>query len=180
MSAIRLQNPRRAGWPNGVEAAYGNEIFVSPPVEGWVFVVGSTLPGVGDENHPDEITPLVKRLSRELDTTVQSFDTHRVVEYHAWILAKRGDIVRGYAYLGEAGTTLVDVGEKTPEEIELGLAFFDERSPEAQDDQYWERTDLTYPNEETVMAVARAWSVDPQTLGDIDTEIGEGWLGKLP
>lgn len=73
--------------------------------------------------------------------------------------------MHAYAFLGERGETQADRGEQTREEMDLGFAFFNERSPEASKDDYWEREDLTYPSEENVMAIAGRWSVDPSQLG---------------
>jgi len=65
----------------------------------------------------------------------------------------------------------------TPEERKLGFAFFDERSPEANDDSYWEREDLTFPNEMNVMDIAREWSICPCDLDEFQAE--EHLLGVL-
>jgi hypothetical protein len=54
----------------------------------------------------------------------------------------------------------------TPEEKQLGFAFFNERCPEAQLDSYWERENLDYPDEMKAMDIARAWSVSPYDLDD--------------
>jgi hypothetical protein len=179
MDATRLRQDRRVGWAEGIAAAYHDGIFVSPPVDGWVFVVGFSLLGPGDEAHSDWMRALITAPSRELDTIVQYFGSYRVPEYHAWAEAESGKLVRAYAYVGERMETLGDYGEKTPGEVELGLNFFDERSPEARNDEYWERKDLRDPNEEDVMAVAGKWSINPQTLDEYKGEVGEGWLCRL-
>jgi hypothetical protein len=105
------------------------------------------------------------------------FGTHRVVEFHGWVKVAGGKIERAYAYLGERGETLYDSGKKTPEEIALGFAFFDERSPEAAAKDYYEREDLRFPGEEDVMKISAAWTINTQTL-DQRTEKGTGYLGR--
>jgi len=180
IDGLDLQVTRRIGWSQGIELAYGSQIFVSPSMGGWVLVVGASLPDAGDESHADQMSAFVVKLSRNLSTMVQYFGSNRVVEYQAWAWADQGEMVRAYVYLGEQGATLLNVGDQTPGEIELNLNFFDEKSPEAKNDSYWERTDLRYPNEETVMAVAGKWSINPQTLDDKTEDVGEGWIGRLP
>lgn len=87
-------------------------------------------------------------------------------------------IQRGYAYLGERGETLYENGAKTKEEIDLGFEFFDERSPEAASEDYFDRKDLRYPMEDDVMRISAAWTIDTQSL-DQRTERGAGVLAKI-
>jgi hypothetical protein len=110
----------------------------------------------------------------------QYFATHRVVESHTWARAVRGRLVRGYGWVGERGETLWDEGEQTPEERDLGFRFFDEQSPEASQEDYWARQDLRYPDEECVLRLAGAWSLDPTALEQPFRVPGLGVLGKLP
>ena len=83
--------------------------------------------------------PFLCDLSRQLQTVVQCFQTHRVVEAHTWGCAENGNLIRLYGYIGERGETLFDIGEQTDAEVSLGFRFFDERSPEASDPNidYW-------------------------------------------
>jgi hypothetical protein len=108
---------------------------------------------------------------------VQFFATHRVVEAHLWARAIGGSLVRAYSYVGESGEKRVEIGEPTPEEIALDLRFFDPNGPDAEEDGYWEREDLRYPDEEDVMRVAERWSVNPAAL----TDVPDGFLAdRLP
>jgi hypothetical protein len=164
VAALPLHSARRANWREGIAVAYGGsgEVFVSPPVDGWIFVVGLRgLPGPGDSKHADEIVPFVTRLSRDLDTSVQFFFTHRIVETHVWGMAAQGKLVRAFGYSGEQGETLLDVGAPTDAEKALNPA---ERAK---------------PNEKTVMRVAGQWGIDPQTLEQRDAGPGAGWIGKI-
>jgi hypothetical protein len=106
---------------------------------------------------------------------VQLFATHRVVEAHLWARAIGGSLVRAYSYVGESGEKRVEIGEPTPEEVALDLRFFDPNSPDAEEDGYWEREDLRYPDEEDVMRVAERWSVNPSAL----TSVPEGFLADV-
>lgn len=172
LKALGATNSREAGWSQGVGAPEG-AVFATPPLDGWVLVVGAfpEILGEGDE----KAVALVSKLSAELGTEVQYFGTHRVVDYHAWVRAKNGEVSRAYAYLGERGKTLLRMGEQSEEEKALGLSFFDDKSPEAKDDAYWRRDDLSYPDEEDVMKVAGRWSINPAELGERGA-VGRGWL----
>jgi hypothetical protein len=97
--ALGLSEVESIGWPEGVAAAHARElVFVTPPIEGWVLVVGRALPA---------LAPLVERLSRALATEVQAF------EPYAWRRASRGVIVRAFGWSGES---FIDQGEPTPAE----------------------------------------------------------------
>ncbi|MEN6627568.1 MAG: hypothetical protein ABFD69_15195 [Candidatus Sumerlaeia bacterium] len=174
VEALGLTEVRPCSWAEGIKVAYIGRVFVSPPVNGWVFAVSFAFP-----SEPETIAPFLEEVGGHFDE-VQYFGTHRVVEYHAWALARAGKIVRAYAYLGERGETLWDVGPKTPGELELGVNFFDERSPEAKDEKYFERTDLAYPDEEYVMQIAGKWSVNPDLLEEMALPPGSGLTGRLP
>ena len=175
VAAIGLQNAQPANWGTGIEYAYEQSVFVTPPVDGWTLIAGFRLPPMGEDARAKVIQPLLE-LSQAFGTALV-FATHRVVEYHVWAKAVAGSLIRGYGYLGESGHTFWDEGPMTPEEKELGFAFFDERCPEAEDDSYWEREDLDYADEMKVMDIAREWSVSPDDLEDYRPE--ERSLGVL-
>ncbi len=178
LEALPIDDIQQANWRTGYLAAYRGHTFVSPSVDGWVFVVGYNLPGLDVPEKSTNWTKLMTHMAQQFEE-VQFFGTHRVVEYHAWARFVVGKEQRAYAYAGESGETLADRGEKTAGEIELGHNFFDERSPEAESDEYWEREDLSYPNEEDVMLVAGKWSINPQLLDQINAPEGVGWIGAL-
>ena len=177
VTALKLQRVRPVNWETGISGAYSKKIFVTPSLGEWVLAIGRTLPDLGDEKHPDRMVPLLIELSKVFEE-VQFYSTHRVVEYHAWVKARGGEIIRAFAYLGESGTTLWDRGDKTPEEIELDLNYTDETSPEAQEESFWEREDLRFPNEEDVIDIAGRWSIDPLFESD-QFQPGVGVLGVL-
>ena len=162
VAAIELENPRPANWQTGIKYAYDRALFVTPPVHEWTLVTGFELDPRGEDARNEVIDPLL-RLSAMFGSALV-FATHRVVEYHVWAKAVGGSLVRGYGYIGESGRTFWDEGEVTHEELELGFAFFDNRSAEAENDSYWDREDLTFPDEMNVMDIAGKWSVSPFEL----------------
>lgn len=177
--ALGLTEVQQCSWERGIALAYEGRMFVTPPINGWILAPCFSLPEAGSKDHPDLATPFLQEIGKHFHE-VQYFGTHRVVEYHAWARVLDGAVVRAYAYVGERGETLWDVGARTAEEAELGVTFFDERSPEAQDDAYWERKDLTYPDEEYVMRIAGKWSINPEDLESMGLPPSTGLLGRLP
>ena len=143
--ALRLSHTEAANWATGLEQAYAGQMFVSPAVGKWVLAISTRL-----------LTKLSQRFGE-----AQYFGTHGVVEYQAWAKARQGQIVRAYAWLGESGATLWNIGSKTREELELGLTFLDEAAPEAASASDGPQTGAAYPNEESVLGMARKWSIDP-------------------
>ncbi len=162
---------RPATWEEGLAESKG--LFVTPPIEDWVLVTGN-IPAA-DTTDLNARIALPTALSSRLETEVQYFGTHRIVEWHAWARVLRGEVVRAYGYVGESSETLFDVGEPTREERELGFAFFDERSPQAQRPGYWERANLRHPDEQDVTGLAGRWSINPTTLGERGA-VGHGWI----
>jgi hypothetical protein len=76
-------------------------------------------------------------------------------------MAVRGKVVRAFAYSGEQGETLFDVGAPTDGEKALN------------------QKELAEPNEETVMQVAGKWGINPQTLDQQGLRAGVGWIGRI-
>lgn len=148
-----------------------NWVFVSEPVDDWVLAMGDALFRFAEQEPPD-FGSLISRLSEELQCEVQFFCTHRVIEAHGWGRARRGDLRRAYLFLGEAGRKMVDLGDKSAEEGDLGFAFFDPSAPEAAGDSYWDREDLRYPDESDVLRLASRWSIDPS---EVDGLRRAGW-----
>jgi hypothetical protein len=179
---LALTDQQAANWSTGVEASYNQSethVFVSPSVHGWTFVVGAALPDVGDPKRPDKCTPLLQELST-LYGEACYFGTHRIVEFHAWILARNGQVIRKYAYLGEKGITLWDEGKQTEEEKALGFRFFADKPPPGQGDEYYARKDLRHPKEEDVTRLAGRWSIDPTTIDQLEAEKSVGIVGRVP
>jgi len=84
-----------------------------------------------------------------------------------------GKITRIYSYIGESGESIKVFGDLTDPEI--GLNLFNSFSKEAKSDEYWNREDLDYADEELVMKIADNWSVNPTKLTerkDIQDELG--------
>jgi len=182
ITAVGLKDAVRANWASGVEAVYRgisglSQVFVTPPVEGWTLVVGLGLPSFDTPERTREFLDFINKVAASFPAFYY-FGTHRVVDYHAWVKVAGGKIERAYAWLGERGQTLCESGNKSAEEVALGFAFFDERSPEAASTGYYERKSLRFPCEEAVMKISAAWTINTLAL-DKRTEKGTGYLGKI-
>lgn len=172
---IEVNDPKQSNWKSGIDNAYDKSIFITPTIDGWTLAVGWGLPLGDSKEGLEKVKGLLKILSREFGEA-QFYCTHRVVEYHCWIKSTNGNIERLYSYLGESGENIDISGD--PTEIEKTLKLIDTFSEEAKQDDYWDRDDLTYPDEELVMKIAGDWSIDPTTLNDRQDIKGLGLLGK--
>src|SRR5579863_8855784 len=48
-SALALHNPKPCSWSEGLSRDGDRKVFVSPPVSGWILVIGSALPDPSDD-----------------------------------------------------------------------------------------------------------------------------------
>jgi hypothetical protein len=159
--ALELTDVTEISWEAGIQASDRGLVFVSPPTAGWVLAVGVDLA----HNPPDPV-----ELSAQLDTEVQSFATHRVVEAHRWERADKGTLERRLVYVGERNEAAA-TGEPTAIERSLGFDWAIEQ-PSAPPDH------SIVPDEEAVMQVAGAWSLDPRELADTPTSSDLGVSGR--
>jgi hypothetical protein len=170
-SALHLHNPTPCSWGEGVSRLTQHNLFISPPVQGWILVVGQGLPDPTDD--VDECYKLIGKLSRELGQ-LQFFSVNRVVNHHAWVRAENGRITRGYAW---DGRTLWNQGKLTAAERELGMKCFD----------YWEDPEYVeagsgeshHANADKVSFLAARWSIDPTSIDESMLSMGQGIAGYL-
>jgi hypothetical protein len=160
---LGFQNMSECNWQTGVDKAYNGSVFITPVVQGWTLVCGWGLSSAESKDEIKEVKEVLMRLSRGF-REAQYFCTHRVTEYHCWMKAVHGEVVRVYAYLGESGENVAIEGEPTVFEKTLNLP--NTFSDEAKAADYTEREDITWPYEQLVMEVAANWSVDPSALED--------------
>ncbi len=161
-SAVGVRNPRAVAWLPGVEAAHRGSVFVTPPVGDWTLAVGTPLFHTPEATAAG-VTAVLATLGRQFEE-VQYFASHRDVGLLAWALVRDGQLVSGFATLGER--VLWDVGTPTPDEVELGL-----RPAGGQPDR------VVPLSEDDLFQLAGFWSVDPNSLGVEFAEPAEGLLG---
>ncbi|HVZ99791.1 MAG TPA: hypothetical protein VG841_05710 [Caulobacterales bacterium] len=190
-TAFELEDLRTSNWAAGVAAANSpRTVFITPAVRGWTFVVSGGLPEADARVDPSqhrnaaEGVRRFKRFELMMETLsnalgeVQYFGTHRVVEYHAWAKFNKGELVRMFAFLGESGEVVANLGDVTSEERAIGLADVSGLSLTDATDAVFESEEL--PNEEWVTTLAGSWSVNPTQLDCIEATPDVGAVGLLP
>ena len=171
--AIELQKPEQVNWQYGVLHAHeynDYQIFVPPPVRGWVLAVGMPIVWEADDHANERMVGLSKQF-RE----AQLFASVRTSDAYLWARAVDGKVVRLFY---EADGQRRVIGEQTDVEKALGFSFFDSSSSESSQPGYWQRKDLTYPNEECVVKIAGKWSIDPSKVDQMGLPPSLGLLGS--
>ncbi|MFO1032222.1 MAG: hypothetical protein U1F60_14175 [Planctomycetota bacterium] len=168
VQALALRTVLPANWQAGLAEAEQGGVFVSPPVAGRVFVVGRSL--LGTAAPEAALAPRLARLSERFGVAAW-FCADEVHDVFGWALAERGVLQRGYAWREPDGTAWWH-GEVTAAEHELGC-FVDDPRDRSDDDEKW------WPDRGIVHALAAAWSVDPDRLGEPRPAAGLGAVGRL-
>ena len=211
LNALEFGETTPANWASGLATVYGDQwVFASPPVSGWVFVVGLSLPYPTIETHDNSgkrFDVLFSRLMQRFDD-FQFFGSHRVSDFVTWARAVKGKPMRVFAWSGSNGEVLANVGERTPEEAKLGIINLTGLSPSDAVDKIFEivgeqqdeadalvasglsrREALAkvrqngrggFPRETDVVELAALWSLDPTRLEEQDHPVGLGLAARLP
>ena len=103
---LDLATPERANWDSGIGTVYDDKlgerrIFVSPPVEGWTFVVGLALPTPMSGAFVDKWTPLMDALAGRFGD-VQYYFSYPLIDFYAWARYVKGRPPRAFA-ISDAG-----------------------------------------------------------------------------
>lgn len=144
---LGLKDAEPSNWDMGMEMAYNGYRFVSPVLDGYVLVVN-----IGNDILTDS-TELPDDMAKKFPE-IQYYSTNRITDHHVWIKYADGKMVRGYGFCGDKGIVLLNKGDVTPEEKNLG---FNNLLPHHE--KNWE--DYTLPDEEYVLEIAAAWGIDP-------------------
>jgi hypothetical protein len=211
LNVLEFGETTPANWASGLATVYGDQwVFASPPVSGWILVVGLSLPYPTNETHHDigkRFDVLFSRLMQRFDD-VQFFGSHRVSDFVAWACAVKGEPMRTFAWSGCTGEVLANFGEQTPEEAKLGIINLTGLSPSDAVDRIFkivgEQQDETdalvasglslrealarvrqngrgdFPSETDVVEIAALWSLDPSRLEQQDHPVGLGLAARLP
>jgi hypothetical protein len=181
LEALRLEEPSPCNWNSGIGAAYDDwlgaaHVFVSPPVQGWTFVVGLPLPHPVGRGFIDKCTPLLVDLGGHFDE-VQYFFSYPPIDYYAWARVQDGRLVRAFAVTDEG--IVWNKGRTSKEERGLGLKLFELRGVrERRGDAGGEL--ILHPTEDHVMRLASRWSIDPTTLYDAHAPAALGYVARTP
>jgi hypothetical protein len=170
-TALSLHNPKPCSLADGLSNGSERGLFISPPVSGWILVIGPSLPDPFED--VDICYRFLAELSRKLGH-VQFFSANPLFNHHAWARLESGNVHRAYAW---AGVTLWNQGIPTPAELRLNLKCFGYGdSPER---PLFGAPDPCAGNADKLHLLAARWSLDPD---QIDEQVGAqewGVLGNL-
>jgi len=168
-NVLHLNAPMPCSWEEGLIEARERKLFISPPVDGWILVVGSSLPDPTED--VDVCYRFLTSLSRKLGH-VQFFSTNRFANHHAWALVDKGRVFRAYAW---AGYTLWNQGPMTAAEKDLRMTCFDYATGRS----HFDRKDSIAQNTDRVPQLAARWSLDPSAIDERQFRTGYGITGEL-
>ena len=176
IETLKLEDAHSANWSVGIGTVYNERIglrrvFVTPPIDGWSFVVGLSLPHPMGDAYEDKCMPLINELSREFGSA-QYFVSYPKLEFFGWASLYSGQLRRAFA-CGEEGV-IWNKGSVTPDERAIGIELFSIREAF---NAARGRNDFRPPqlSEAHVLEIARRWSLDPTRLelrGDLEKGIG--------
>jgi hypothetical protein len=170
-AVLQLHHPTLCSWEQGLHAVRGERLFIAPPVNGWILVMGPVLPDPADD--VDACFCFILELSRRLGH-VQYFSFDRSAKSHAWAAASGGTILRAYAW---AGKTLWNQGQMTRDELTLGVRCQDYAADAAR--RPAGRVDPFRMNTERVPLLAARWSLNPIAIDFRLRRAGYGIVGRL-
>jgi hypothetical protein len=162
---LGLIDPTPCNWNSGIGTVYDDRlgdrhVFVTPPVNGWTFVVGLSLPHPVGRSFVDKCTPLLVGLGGRY-AEVQYFFTYPPIDFYAWARVIDGRLVRAFA-VGDEGVVW-NKGRTTREERALGLKLFELRGVRGRRGDAGGEL-ILHPTEDHVMRLAQRWSLDPTHL----------------
>jgi hypothetical protein len=181
VDALAIEAPELANWRSGIGTVYCDDysethVFVSPPVEGWTFVIGLALPHPLGRSFLDKSTQLLLDLGGRFPE-VQYFFTYPLIDFFAWARIDDGKLTRAFA-VGDEGT-LWNKGKITREETSLGLKLFELRGVRGRRGEAGGEI-LMHPTEEHVLMLASRWSLDPTRVDQCKAGPALGYIGRAP
>ena len=177
---LGLEDTFSTNWNNGIGSVYAQDaddaaVFVSPPVNGWTFVVGLALPLPLGGGFADHAMPFLVELGREFPE-VQFYVAYPDLDAFAWTRIVGGRVVRAYA-INDAGV-IWNRGKPGKDEKALGTRLFEPRGTMRTPGNVPQP--VLHPTEQHVMEIAATWSLDPTRLESLVALPGLGTLGTAP
>jgi hypothetical protein len=179
--ALGLDEVMASNWSSGIGTVYdiehgANRVFISPPVNGFVFAVASGLPLPQGAGFVDKHGPLIEALAARFPD-VQMFAAFPEIDLFAWSRTTGGRTVRSFAVADQG--VVVDRGKTTREEKALGLKLYELRGVRGRRGDAGGEL-LMHPTEEHVMRLAGHWSLNPTLLAGHTASPAHGYIGFAP
>lgn len=171
LEVLKLDGVKQANWVEGTLQACNGDVFVLPPIEGWILISGLGLPNPSSKDGVVASKLLIDKLS-EAFNEAQLFGNHRVSGTAFWMKSVNGQTVRLYCIAD--GNNYIE-GELT--DVEKKWDLIDTNSPEAQNEEYWDK--MVYPDAEHVLEVAKNWSINPMELEGKENVGAFGYIGRF-
>ena len=170
-----------ANWRTGIGTVYDERlsqgrVYLTPPVNGWIFVVGLSLPQPLGRGFADKCTTMLLDLAGAFPEA-QYYLCYPLMEYFAWARVTDGKLVRAFA-IGDDGV-IWNKGKATREERGLGLKLGDVRGVKTRKSDVGPPMQV-YPTEAHVMHLASCWSFDPTSLAATKADTGIGYVCAAP
>jgi hypothetical protein len=169
-SALALHNPKPCSWVDGLAGNGEQKLFLSPPVNGWILVIGSALPDPNED--VDVCFRFLCDLSRKVGH-IQFFNANSMLNHHAWVQVENGRVLRAYAW---AGKTLWNQGPITQAETDLAMKCYD--YSETPDISPFTSSEPSSNNSDKVHFLAARWSIDPDEIDERYIEQEWGIVGE--
>jgi hypothetical protein len=169
-AALGVHNARACSWTDALVTPFEPRLFISPPVNGWIVVMGCDLPDPNDDI--DQCFKFLTGLSRKLGE-VQFYSRNRAVAHHGWARVLDGRVLRAYVWAGE---TLWNQGPITDLERELKLRCL--TYAESSGVLGLAEREVLSLNTDRVVRMAAAWSIDPTAVEGAALE-SKGIAGDL-
>lgn len=169
---LGLSNPVPCTWPEALQDIRDHKLFIAPPFNGWILILGSELPDASED--VDKCFCFLMELSRQLGQ-VHYYITNRVLNHHGWAQLNAGKVLRGYLW---AGGTEWNQGKMTSAEVQVGMRCFAYGTePAGLGGQF--SSEVCSSNCDKVVALASRWSFDPNTIADEIWTRAQGVLGEI-
>ncbi len=181
IEGLRLIEPVPCNWNSGIGAIYDDRlgamhVYVTPPLHGWTFVAGLSLPPPVGRGFVDKCTPLLVDLGGRFPEA-QYFFSYPPIDFYAWARVRDGRLVRAFAVTDEG--IVWNKGRTSKEERGLGLKLFELRGVQGRKGDAGGEL-ILHPTEDHVMRLAHRWSLDPTTLSMTSAQPGLGWIAVAP
>jgi hypothetical protein len=152
-------------WNKGINAAYNGFTFITPVIDDWIFVISPDIGEFNIEICRNELEDL-----SNLFAEIHYYHSFRGASYAACAKFIEGKLIRGFITVD--GENEFDEGEKTAIEQTI-IAEELEKYKEEDDMLNWINESngiVALADEDAVMRIAGAWSINPQHLAKYKNE----------